>query len=139
MIRKLLLLARGFFEGVKEPIKQLQAATLEEQPMQQQIVYAEFEEAIGKWEKRTGKKVEREFKEPLHYEENGKHIVEFNGSAWVNFAEFLGSREAFAYRRKWKVTFADILKEMEQGMPQMHIADEEDFEAKLDELRKNGL
>jgi len=137
-VQFLALLTRGAFGGFKEPIKELQISA-EEQPMQQQIVYAEFEEAISLWEKRTGKQVERSFSEGKQYQENGKRVTEFDGREWKNFADFLGSREAHAYRRKCGVPLTELMRDMQQGVPDMRVAEEEDFEAKLKHIRENGL
>ena len=142
-MKRLLLLARSFFTPFAEGFREV--VTLDifrkeiEEPMQQQIVYAEFEEAISTWEKRTHKCVERSFSEGKEYLDGNKRIVEYNGSEWKNFAEFLGSREAFAYRRKWRVDLTQVMKEMQEGIPSMHVAEEEDYEHKLEELRRSGL
>lgn len=135
----LVMLIRGFFEGIKEPVKHMLADVKEEQPMQQQIVYAEFEEAINQWEARTQKRVERSFTAGKSYEEGGKKVTEWSGDEWKNFAEFLGSREASLYRRKWKVDLTQVLREIAEQQPEMRIEGEEDYELKLEEIRKSGL
>lgn len=129
------LMFRGMFEGVKEPIKTLQASTQEEQPMQQNIVYAEFEEAINQWEKRTGKKVERSFKDREVEKVGNKNVYYFSGDEWKNFAAFLGSREAADYRKKWKVNLNDLMKEMQEAQTEMRVDDEaDDLDKRLREI-----
>lgn len=142
-MKRLLLLARSFFTPIAEGFREV--VTLDifrkeiEEPMQQQIVYAEFEEAISLWEKRTGKQVERSFSEGKQYQENGKRVTEFDGAEWKNFADFLGSREAHTYRRKCGVPLTELMRDMQQGVPDMRVSEEEDYEHKLEELRRSGL
>lgn len=133
-------LLRSFFEGVSVGFRETRHAistSFEEQPESHQIVYAEFEEAINRWEARTGKKVERSFTgNEWNTSTDGRRVIEFNGAQWRNFAEFLGSREAQEYRKQWKVNLGDMIKELQRS-PEMRITDEADD---LDDrLREIGL
>lgn len=141
MFAKLRFAFQAISEGFKEvfTLDFYRGSVIQEQPMEQQIVYSQFEEAINQWEARTGKKVERSFTEGKKSEENGKKVTEWSGDEWRNFAEFLGSREASAYRRQWKVDLTQVLREMAEGQPEMRIDGEEDFDEKLRHLRENGL
>jgi hypothetical protein len=69
-----------------------------------QIVYKEFEAAISGWEKRTGRTVERTFRDDVGSGE---------GRDWKHFAAFLGSREADKWR-KYGLSFDEMLAEWER-------------------------
>ena len=86
-----------------------------------QIVYKQFEAAIAGWEKRTGKQVERTFREL----EEGEF---FGGADWRNFAMFLGSREATKWRTKYGYELKDAVEEwkaLKVPEPEMTIEGEE--------------
>lgn len=73
--------------AVEGLVKQIQEHV---QRYEHQIVYKEFEAAISAWEKRTGRTVERTFRDD---------VGSGQGSDWKHFAAFLGSREAIGWRK----------------------------------------
>lgn len=74
--------------AVEGLVKQIQEHV---QRYEHQIVYKEFEAAIHEWEKRTGRTVERTFRDD---------VGSGQGSDWKHFAAFLGSREATKWRKR---------------------------------------
>lgn len=79
------------------------------------VEYREFEAAISKWEERTGHKVERSFSDGERYQDAfGNWVTDYKGGEWKYFAMFLGSREAFEYRRKCQMKMEDAIKQWQK-------------------------
>jgi hypothetical protein len=111
-----------FLSGIAYAMRGIEtiARQVQEQVKQRehQIVYKEFEAAINTWEKRTGRTVEREFRDDVGSGE---------GRDWKNFAAFLGSREATKWR-KFGLSLDEMMNEWEQMRvtePEMTIEGEE--------------
>jgi hypothetical protein len=116
----------GALRGIENAVKHIQAQI---QEREHQLVYKEFEAAINAWEKRTGRKVEREFRQLEEGEEG------YNGSDWRNFAMFLGSREAAGWRTNYGISFEEAAKEWREfnvTEPEMWIDGEERDEESAD-------
>lgn len=118
-MRSILLYILTLFAGAFRAIENF-ARDMQEQVRQRehQIVYNEFEVAINAWEKRTGRTVERVFRDDVGSGE---------GRDWKHFAAFLGSREADKWRR-YGLSFDEMINEWEQlhvPEPEMVIEGEE--------------
>lgn len=108
----------GAMRGIETFARHVQEQVRERE---HQIVYKKFEEAIDAWEKRTGRKVEREFR---------PDVGSGQGSDWKHFAAFLGSREATKWR-SYGISYDEMIKEwraLSVSEPEMTIEGEEEMQ-----------